>query len=62
MGCGASTKVVPEPLVLAPVKQEGQAQGSSRGIGPGPEEVAEAARRMQVARFRARFDARVLAR
>ncbi|XP_047580831.1 serine/threonine-protein kinase H2 [Lutra lutra] len=62
MGCGVSTKVVPGSPVLAPVKQEGQGQGNSRSVGPGPEAVSEAARRMQVARFRARFDPRVLAR
>ncbi|XP_049710037.1 serine/threonine-protein kinase H2 [Elephas maximus indicus] len=60
MGCGTSRKVIPEPPALARVKQEGQGQGS--GAGPGSAEVAEAARRMQVVRFRARFDPRVLAR
>lgn len=62
MGCGASTKVVPAPPVLPRVKQEAPGCGSSRGVEPGPEAAAEAARRMQVARFRARFDPRVLAR
>ena len=62
MGCGVSTKVVPGPPLLPRVKQEGQGCANSRGVGPGPEAAAEAARRMQVARVRARFDPRVLAR
>ncbi|XP_043458181.1 serine/threonine-protein kinase H2 [Prionailurus bengalensis] len=62
MGCGVSTKVVPGPPLLPRVKQEGQGCANSRGVGPGPEAASEAARRMQVARFRARFDPRVLAR
>ncbi|XP_004370852.1 serine/threonine-protein kinase H2 [Trichechus manatus latirostris] len=62
MGCGASRKVVPEPPALARVKQEGQGQGRAAGAGPGSAAVAEAARRMQVVRFRAKFDPRVLAR
>ncbi|KAM4824412.1 serine/threonine-protein kinase H2 [Urocitellus parryii] len=59
MGCGASKKVVPEPPALAQVKPEGQSQGS---VGGGQEVVAQAAQSMQVARFRAKFDSRVLAR
>ncbi|XP_058524373.1 serine/threonine-protein kinase H2 [Ochotona princeps] len=55
MGCGASKKVVPEPPALSPLTAQG-------GAGPGPEAVAQAARQMQVARFRAKFDSRVLAR
>ncbi|XP_069847906.1 serine/threonine-protein kinase H2 [Dipodomys merriami] len=63
MGCGASRKVVPEPLSLAWVKHQGQCQGSTASAGPWPEETAaQAAQRMQVALFRAKFDSRVLAR
>ncbi|KAM6216117.1 serine/threonine-protein kinase H2 [Rhynchocyon petersi] len=54
MGCGASRKVVPEPPPMAGVKQGPQ--------GPGSAAVAEAMQRMQVVRFRAKFDPRVLAR
>ncbi|XP_014694601.2 serine/threonine-protein kinase H2 [Equus asinus] len=51
MGCGASTKVAPG------------SRGPREGLGAGrPETAAEAARRMRVARFRARFEPRVLAR
>ncbi|XP_004697787.1 serine/threonine-protein kinase H2 [Echinops telfairi] len=62
MGCGASRKVVPEPPVLAWHKQKGPGQGSASGAEPGPAAVAEAAQRMQVVHFRAKFDPRVLAR
>ncbi|XP_007954383.1 serine/threonine-protein kinase H2 [Orycteropus afer afer] len=62
MGCGSSRKVVPEPPELAQVKQEGQGRGSAVGNGPGSAEIAEAARGMQVVRFRAKFDPRVLSR
>ncbi|XP_013368152.1 PREDICTED: serine/threonine-protein kinase H2 [Chinchilla lanigera] len=51
MGCGGSRKVVPEPPELG--------QGRAH---PGFEAVAQAARSMQVAHFRARFHTRVLAR
>uniref|UniRef100_A0A8C0Z3V1 Protein serine kinase H2 n=1 Tax=Canis lupus familiaris TaxID=9615 RepID=A0A8C0Z3V1_CANLF len=60
MGCGASTKVTPGAPERVPGGQEREGRGSSGG--PGPEAVAEAARRMQVARFRAHFHPRVLAR
>jgi protein serine kinase H len=62
MGCGASRKVVSEPPGLARVKLGGQSQDSVGGAPPGPEAVALAAQRMQVAHFRAKFDSRVLAR
>nr|XP_004474815.1 serine/threonine-protein kinase H2 [Dasypus novemcinctus] len=62
MGCGASRKVVPEQPALARVLQWGHVQGVAGGSGPGLEEAAAAARRMQVAHFRAKFDPRVLAR
>lgn len=62
MGCGASRKVVPVPAALNPASREGQSRGGPGGAGPRPEAPAEAARRMQVARFRAKFDPRVLAR
>ncbi|KAM5281707.1 LOW QUALITY PROTEIN: serine/threonine-protein kinase H2 [Ctenodactylus gundi] len=62
MGCGASRKVVPELPALAGVRRDGQSQGREGRAAPGPEAAALAARRMQVARFRARFDPRVLAR
>ncbi|XP_006859298.1 PREDICTED: serine/threonine-protein kinase H2 [Chrysochloris asiatica] len=60
MGCGASRKVVPESPALVGVKQEGQ--GHATGAEPGSAAVALAAQRMQVVRFRAKFDLRVLAR
>ncbi|KAG8520408.1 Serine/threonine-protein kinase H2 [Galemys pyrenaicus] len=60
MGCGASQKVVQGPPTLAWVMQEDQSQYNSRG--PGPKALAEAVQRMQVARFQAKFDPRVLAR
>ncbi|XP_069322365.1 serine/threonine-protein kinase H2 [Eulemur rufifrons] len=62
MGCSASRKVVPEPPARAEVKHRGQSPGSAGGSGPGPEAAAQVARSMQVARFRAKFDPRVLAR
>ncbi|ELW46917.1 Serine/threonine-protein kinase H2 [Tupaia chinensis] len=62
MGCGASRKVVPEPPALAEVKPERQSHRSAAGAGPGPEVAAQAARWMQVAYYRAKFDPRVLAR
>nr|XP_051700563.1 serine/threonine-protein kinase H2 [Oryctolagus cuniculus] len=62
MGCGASKKVAPEPPALAALKLEGQSQGSAAGARCGSEAAAQAARKMQVARFRAKFDPRVLAR
>ncbi|XP_012499117.1 PREDICTED: serine/threonine-protein kinase H2 [Propithecus coquereli] len=62
MGCSASRKVVPEPPGRAGVKHQDQSPGSARGSGPGPEAAAQVARSMQVARFRAKFDPRVLAR
>ncbi|KAK2505292.1 hypothetical protein MC885_012949, partial [Smutsia gigantea] len=62
MGCGASRKVVPAPPAPNPATREGQSRGGPGGAGPRPEAAAEAARRMQVARFRAKFDPRVLAR
>ncbi|EHH28621.1 hypothetical protein EGK_19093 [Macaca mulatta] len=62
MGCGASRKVVPGPPALAWAKHEGQSQAGVGGAGPRPEAAAQAAQRIQVARFRAKFDPRVLAR
>ncbi|XP_011792483.1 PREDICTED: serine/threonine-protein kinase H2 [Colobus angolensis palliatus] len=62
MGCGASGKVVPGPPALAWAKHEGQSQARVGGAGPRPEAAAQAAQRIQVARFRAKFDPRVLAR
>ncbi|PNI84808.1 PSKH2 isoform 1 [Pan troglodytes] len=62
MGCGASRKVVPGPPALAWAKHEGQNQAGVGGAGRGPEAAAQAAQRIQVARFRAKFDPRVLAR
>ncbi|KAM4865440.1 serine/threonine-protein kinase H2 [Thomomys bottae] len=63
MGCGVSRKVVPEGPSLAWVKHRGQCHGSTTGTRFWPEETAaQAAQRMQVAFFRAKFDSRVLAR
>lgn len=62
MGCGASKKVVPEPPGLAGVKREGQSQSSAGGAGSRLEVASQVAQSMQVARFRAKFDSRVLAR
>uniref|UniRef100_H0XN09 Protein serine kinase H2 n=1 Tax=Otolemur garnettii TaxID=30611 RepID=H0XN09_OTOGA len=61
MGCGSSRKVVPAPPLMAQVQHEGQSPGSAPGAGPGREAAAQVAQSMQVARFRAKFDPRVLA-
>lgn len=60
MGCGVSRKVVPALPELAWIKGNGQNQGNL--VGSGSETAAEAAQRMQIARFRAKFDPRVLSR